>query len=472
MGQLIDLVPNHMGVLGADNALVDGRAGERHGVASTRSYFDIEWQPLDAGPRRQGAAAGAGRSLRRGARTRRAAAAGTQGDALRARLRATSPLACGYFEPPLSALLASIARLARPPAAHAARWPSARDKDCSRAAGAARRHGECLDRAVTAAATRRAARAAGGAGLAARPLARGRRRDQLPALLRRQRTRRAAHRATRTCSRPRTRWRSTWRPAAGSTACASTIPTACMDPAQYFERLQDGFARAPAAAAALDDDGRPQRPLYVVAEKIAAPARGRAGVVGRARHHRLPLCQRGQRRAGRPSVGAAAWSASGAASRACASDFDDVVYEAKLRGRARHAGLRPRGARQRPAAASPRPTARTRDHTLQHAARGDRRRWRPASAVYRTYNAESRERAGPALHRPGDRRGTRAHCSSPDAVGVRLRARTRCSGQPPAGADAHDGARRRGASRGASSSSAHRWRPRAWRTRPSTATFR
>ena len=35
MGQILDMVPNHMGVMGADNALVAGRAGERAGLAST-----------------------------------------------------------------------------------------------------------------------------------------------------------------------------------------------------------------------------------------------------------------------------------------------------------------------------------------------------------------------------------------------------------------------------------------------------
>ncbi|HEY2256767.1 MAG TPA: malto-oligosyltrehalose synthase, partial [Variovorax sp.] len=49
-------------------------------------------------------------------------------------------------------------------------------------------------------------------------------------------------------------------------------PDGLQDPARYFDRLQDGFAartgRPPRSAGA---DGRPERPLYVVAEKIAAP---------------------------------------------------------------------------------------------------------------------------------------------------------------------------------------------------------
>ncbi len=43
------------------------------------------------------------------------------------------------------------------------------------------------------------------------------------------------------------------------------------DPAQYFRRLQEHYARlAGVAACGEDKDGRPARPLYVVAEKIAA----------------------------------------------------------------------------------------------------------------------------------------------------------------------------------------------------------
>jgi len=49
-------------------------------------------------------------------------------------------------------------------------------------------------------------------------------------------------------------------------------PDGLFDPAQYFERLQQGFAlRTGLAPPAPAGDGRPARPLYVVAEKIAAP---------------------------------------------------------------------------------------------------------------------------------------------------------------------------------------------------------
>ena len=49
-------------------------------------------------------------------------------------------------------------------------------------------------------------------------------------------------------------------------------PDGLYDPAQYFRRLQEGFARrAGFTLPAEGGDGRPARPLYVVAEKIAAP---------------------------------------------------------------------------------------------------------------------------------------------------------------------------------------------------------
>ncbi|RZL91353.1 MAG: malto-oligosyltrehalose synthase [Variovorax sp.] len=48
-------------------------------------------------------------------------------------------------------------------------------------------------------------------------------------------------------------------------------PDGLYDPARYFERLQRGFAqRAGLALPGPDEHGRPARPLYVVAEKIAA----------------------------------------------------------------------------------------------------------------------------------------------------------------------------------------------------------
>ncbi|NDP39619.1 MAG: malto-oligosyltrehalose synthase [Rhodoferax sp.] len=49
-------------------------------------------------------------------------------------------------------------------------------------------------------------------------------------------------------------------------------PDGLYDPARYFRQLQDGYARrAGLLLTSQDEQGRPTRPLYVVAEKIAAP---------------------------------------------------------------------------------------------------------------------------------------------------------------------------------------------------------
>ena len=49
-------------------------------------------------------------------------------------------------------------------------------------------------------------------------------------------------------------------------------PDGLYDPAQYFRRLQEGYARrAGIALPERDAKGRPSRPLYVLAEKIVAP---------------------------------------------------------------------------------------------------------------------------------------------------------------------------------------------------------
>jgi len=47
-------------------------------------------------------------------------------------------------------------------------------------------------------------------------------------------------------------------------------PDGLYDPAQYFRRLQDRYAQLAGAEIAPSDDGRPARPLYVVVEKITA----------------------------------------------------------------------------------------------------------------------------------------------------------------------------------------------------------
>ncbi|MCK7507799.1 MAG: alpha-amylase family glycosyl hydrolase [Desulfobacterales bacterium] len=63
MGQMLDLVPNHMGVLGADNGwwldvLENGQS------SAYAEYFDIEWNPVKEELRGKVLVAGAGRPVR------------------------------------------------------------------------------------------------------------------------------------------------------------------------------------------------------------------------------------------------------------------------------------------------------------------------------------------------------------------------------------------------------------------------
>ena len=56
MGQIIDIVPNHMGVMGSDNlwwldVLENGRS------SAYADFFDIDWQPAKSELRRQTAGA-------------------------------------------------------------------------------------------------------------------------------------------------------------------------------------------------------------------------------------------------------------------------------------------------------------------------------------------------------------------------------------------------------------------------------
>jgi (1->4)-alpha-D-glucan 1-alpha-D-glucosylmutase len=107
------------------------------------------------------------------------------------------------------------------------------------------------------------------AGLPARALARGGGRDQLPPLLRHQRPRGAAHGA-----RGGVRGHAVVRagPCGGGRGGrpAHRPPRRALRPGRYFRKLQEGYARrAGLVLPAHDAKGRPARPLYVVAEKIA-----------------------------------------------------------------------------------------------------------------------------------------------------------------------------------------------------------
>ena len=113
------------------------------------------------------------------------------------------------------------------------------------------------------------ARAARSAGLPARLLARGRRRDQLSPLLRHQRPRGAAH-GERAGVRGDARFMLELAAAAKIDGLRIDHPDGLYDPARYFRKLQERYAQR---VAALRGRRRPSTcpPLYVVVEKIIAP---------------------------------------------------------------------------------------------------------------------------------------------------------------------------------------------------------
>ncbi len=219
LGLLLDMVPNHMGVLGADNPwwmdVLENGPASRYA-----RHFDIDWQP--AHPELQG-------------KVLLPVLGDHYGDVLeRGELRLAPGgghrhLGPALFRPPLSARPAHLSRGAgggtpgavgcpgrrrvRAAARGLCRAAGARSRGrglapapCRgagpaqatlRRTGAAARGGagaRCGDRGhQRRPGARRAARAARAAGVSARLLARGGRRDQLPALLRHQRAGRAAH---------------------------------------------------------------------------------------------------------------------------------------------------------------------------------------------------------------------------------------------------------------------------------------
>ncbi len=220
MGQLLDLVPNHMGVLGADNPWwMD--VLENGACSLYADYFDIEWQPLNAelvgkvllpvlGDHY-------GDVLDRGELQLRWD--GAMGELAVHYHAHRFPLAPQTYRPCCCAPGSAWATPSggqpgqhrhRVPAAPAVRRcfgagrrrtrprqgaaQGAAGAPCHQAAGSGAGHRPGDRRTEPARRARRAARPAGGAVLAARLLARGGRRDQLPPLLRHQRTGGPAHR--------------------------------------------------------------------------------------------------------------------------------------------------------------------------------------------------------------------------------------------------------------------------------------
>ena len=323
-------------------------------------------------------------------------------------------------------------------------------------------------RAQRARRARRAARAARGAGLPPRVLARGGRRDQLPALLRHQRPGRAAHGArggVRGDARPGAR------PGGGRRGRrpAHRPPRRPVRPGAVLRAAAAGLcaARRPGAAGA-DADGRPARPLYVVAEKIAAPHEDVPAdwaVHGTTGYRFANVVER--RAASTPRADARftrIWrSFSGER-----ATFDELAYARQARDHAQRARRRSSTCWRPSCCASRAPTA----------ARATSRSTRCATAlaevaaclpVYRTYIVDDAVGAGPRATSTGRsrrraRRSRAADASVFDFVRDALLGEPRRDAPPSA-------ARARAALRDALPAvhRAGRW-PRASRTRRSTAT--
>jgi (1->4)-alpha-D-glucan 1-alpha-D-glucosylmutase len=297
MGQLLDLVPNHMGVLGADNAwwmdvLENGPA------SLYAQHFDIDWQPLN--PELQGKVLAPVLGDHYGdvlARGELVLAFDAEAGSLALRYHAhrfplapeTYPRVLERAEPRIedTALRASLAslsaafgqlsnRTAVDPGAVAER---ARDKEqlkgrLARLATQQPAVAQALDAAVDA-------------------FNRPAERDTLHALLEAQAYRLAFWRVAadeinyrrffdiNDLAALRIERAPVFEATQGMAldlAAAGVVdglridhPDGLYDPAQYFERLQQGYARrAGLALPGTEAGGRPARPLYVVAEKIAA----------------------------------------------------------------------------------------------------------------------------------------------------------------------------------------------------------
>ena len=228
MGLILDFVPNHMGLDASANAWWRDVLEHGHG-SPYADYFDIDWDPVDAGAQRPGAAADSAGRVRRGASSRRAPA-GFRGGRLHLQ----------YFATPASHRAALVGRASCAPVSTAhrrtcrcrhagrprvpehparcsssCRRPRRRDPDAragrqqisslvgerlARLAGRSPLVRSWIDAALASvngtpgepATFDRLHDAARAAALSPGPLEDGVRRDQLPALLRHQRSRRAS----------------------------------------------------------------------------------------------------------------------------------------------------------------------------------------------------------------------------------------------------------------------------------------
>ena len=302
-GMLVDFVPNHMGI-GPAEPLVDGRARERPVVGATRASSTSTGSPLKAelenkvlvpvlgdqygvvlerGELQLAREGGALRGPLLGPRLPGRAALGTRSccatgstSCAPSSARATShSRSSSRSAPSLEKLAPRTETVAR------RRSPSARARRRSRSGGSPRsaRRARGARRSSTRtcasfngapgrSAQLRPARAAPRrAGLPARVLARRRRGDQLPPLLRHERARRDPHGGPARLRRRRTgSCSASSRDGQASPGCASTTPTASTRPTAYFRRLQAAYCvergRAPrrrARGAPLDGGDRGAR---------------------------------------------------------------------------------------------------------------------------------------------------------------------------------------------------------------------
>lgn len=297
MGQLLDMVPNHMGVLGGDNVWWNDVL-ENGPCSLYAEHFDIDWKPLN--PQLRG-------------KVLLPVLGNHYGDVLMAGElavafdAASGSFALQYFEhrfplapetyvllmqpayervadPDLAASLASIAAAfghlpERNSTLEATRHERARDKELLKAR---------LSRLVTRHDTVAQAIAAAVAVLNVEPS-----RDELHRLIETQAYRLAFWRVAAdeinyrrffdindlaALRMERSEVFEATQSMALDLAARGVIdglridhPDGLYDPQQYFERLQQGYARrAGLLLPERDDQGRPPRPLYVVAEKIAA----------------------------------------------------------------------------------------------------------------------------------------------------------------------------------------------------------
>ena len=344
--------------MGADNAwwldVLENGPASRYA-----DFFDIDWHPLDRDARGQGAAAGARRPLRRACSSAASSRLASTPAPARSSC-ATTSTASRSIRASIRACSTRVARVAsalpdagrsrareRAPR-HSAicrrattraptRVPSAaRDKECTsgaspRSSPRRRRSRAAIERAVqlvngTPAEPRAfdaPARAARGAGLPARLLARRRRRDQLPALLRHQRPRGAAHGArervrgdARAGARPG-RGRQDRRAAHRPPRRAATIP------AQYFERLQQALCAAASASRSRRSTAAGRRGRSTSSPRRSSPAHEHLPETwARPRHHRLSLRRRRERPVRRSRREVALRTRYGAASPARRATFD------------------------------------------------------------------------------------------------------------------------------------------------------